>query len=533
MIKGKNLIPFLIAGVVCILGITSIIFGTVKALGYAPLEPTDLCEKNVGTSLHFSVRDGLPAQDEYFLAFIGEEEEEVTSVMIVAPKEHESFIGRTECESVSVIGTLDKCDEEIAEKGVAIFTDYFDTFKSAYEQNNLDTFDEDLKNAINTISPYYLSVTDVKENDDDNLTGVGIALIVISVLTVVLYLLRNIIPVKKILLITAAVVVALAAVVFIIFKDRIRTLSSLTEVSDGFYTMTCYGDYDIDEYLNADISTNNQLVEWLSKKFIGFGYDRIYIDNFGCSSFICESSDGSFLMGRNFDYSETDSLLLYSEPDDGYASIGMVDLEFFGMGEYSDISPDSFEGKLLMLAAPYICMDGANEEGLGVSILQLDTQTLHQDKGNPDLMAYSAIRCILDKCKTVDEATELLENYDIHSGLDCSFHFFIADKSGKSLIVEWLDNEMVITEDTAVTNFVLAKGKYHLEGEGIDRYDIMKEGLDNSTLDKRKAMLLLSDLQYKTQTEWSCVYNLSDFSVDICLDSDYEYPYSFTRDDFR
>ena len=36
------------------------------------------------------------------------------------------------------------------------------------------------------------------------------------------------------------------------------------------------------------------------------------------------------------------------------------------------------------------------------------------------------------------------------------FHFFIADKSGKSLIVEWLDNEMVITEDTAVTNFAVS-----------------------------------------------------------------------------
>jgi len=37
----------------------------------------------------------------------------------------------------------------------------------------------------------------------------------------------------------------------------------------------------------------------------------------------------------------------------------------------------------------------------------------------------------------------------------------------------------------------------------------------------------------KFSTEWSCVYNLDEFTFDICLDRDYETKHSFTRENFR
>ncbi len=45
-----------------------------------------------------------------------------------------------------------------------------------------------------------------------------------------------------------------------------------------------------------------------------------------------------------------------------------------------------------------------------------------------------------------------------------------------------------------------------------------------------EAMQLLSDASMKgssTGTEWSCVYNLNDYSVDICFDTNYDEVYSF------
>ena len=34
-------------------------------------------------------------------------------------------------------------------------------------------------------------------------------------------------------------------------------------------------------------------------------------------------------------------------------------------------------------------------------------------------------------------------------------------------------------------------------------------------------------------TEWSCVYNLDDFTVTICLDADYTKAYTFSVEELR
>ena len=38
-------------------------------------------------------------------------------------------------------------------------------------------------------------------------------------------------------------------------------------------------------------------------------------------------------------------------------------------------------------------------------------------------------------------------------------HFALADRSGRSVVVEYIDDEMVVTDTPAVTNFYLAEGR--------------------------------------------------------------------------
>ena len=54
---------------------------------------------------------------------------------------------------------------------------------------------------------------------------------------------------------------------------------------------------------------------------------------------------------------------------------------------------------------------------------------------------------------------------------------------------------------------------------------------DSVTADK--AMDILELAKQENLTEWSCVYNLDDFSVDICLDVNYDIVYSFKGSDFE
>lgn len=66
---------------------------------------------------------------------------------------------------------------------------------------------------------------------------------------------------------------------------------------------------------------------------------------------------------------------------------------------------------------------------------------------------------MLDKAKNVDEALALLSSYDMHSSANSCYHFQICDASGKSVVVEYVDDEMkVVYPDKnyqCATNFLL------------------------------------------------------------------------------
>ena len=103
---------------------------------------------------------------------------------------------------------------------------------------------------------------------------------------------------------------------------------------------------------------------------------------------------------------------------------------------------------------------------------------------------------MLDKCATVDEAIALLEQYDMHSSANSCYHFQIADASGRTVVVEYIDDELSVLEADdattagaavegrtymAATNFLLTPGDYDFGG-GQDRYEIVMSGLTSLTV---------------------------------------------------
>ena len=59
-----------------------------------------------------------------------------------------------------------------------------------------------------------------------------------------------------------------------------------------------------------------------------------------------------------------------------------------------------------------------NEKGLAVSVNMIqDSVSINQDTGKPDLTTTTAIRLLLDKAANVEEALELLRQYDFHSSM--------------------------------------------------------------------------------------------------------------------
>ena len=135
---------------------------------------------------------------------------------------------------------------------------------------------------------------------------------------------------------------------------------------------------------------------------------------------------------------------------------------------------------------------------------------------------------VLDKCATVDEAVALLAGFDMYSSRSSSsYHVFLTDISGRSVIVEWnSDGEMVTVEDTAVTNFPLYLGDTTKDYD--QRYAKIHRRIDDAgSLSSGDAMTVLEAAR-QDSTHWSAVYSLENFSFDITFNGDYGKTYSFS-----
>ena len=304
-------------------------------------------------------------------------------------------------------------------------------------------------------------------------------------------------------------------------KNEKKTLDSFSCDAEGIYVIDYYADYKMDEYLAANIKTVEDFDAWMTTN-LTHGVPTGDIPEMGCSSFAAVSDGGDHLFGRNYDMYECDALVVRTDPEDGYASIGIADMSHMNLGNGGNYDITDESSRPLLLAAPWCICDGINEKGLGVSLLQLSNEHVAEDTSNGDLLLYVAVRVLLDKCANTGEAIDLLGNYDMYSGKPYSFHVFITDSSGRSVIAEWDEGGLVIVEDDAVTNFLLCSGK----SDNDMRYTKIHKKIDGvSALTSEDAMGVLKFVNQGTC--WSAVYDLEKFSVDVCFNADYTKVYSY------
>ena len=338
--------------------------------------------------------------------------------------------------------------------------------------------------------------------------------------------------------ILAAAAIILTGGVVCMFRNEMDTLESIQKIDeDALFVMEYQGDYGFDEFLESGAENDQELVSFVTKRLLKGLPMEFSIPDLGCSTFSAQTEEGEQLFGRNFDLSYSPALVVKTQPDQGYRSLSTVNLAFLGFGR--DHLPETMKQKMILLAAPYAPLDGINEKGLSMAVLKIEDAPTSQDTGKTNLTTTTAVRLVLDKAANVEEAIALLKQYDMHSSAGSCYHFQIADASGASAVVEYVDNEMVVlraeTNYQMVTNFLLAPQKYGF-GNGQDRYEILKTALDASggvLADEQAAMDLLqaassdwheSKSGRMSATQWSIIYNNTNRTAKVITGRQYEKP---------
>ena len=438
---------------------------------------------------------------------------------------------------ITIQGTLTALDEdgyrEVAEAVYNAYDVYYYEHRSKGEWTDvtLDEFHKVVMEEMLNVIPYSIEVRSISISSFDwvFLIPAGALLFLVSLILEICFVFR--LKKRIVLPVVFGIIIIVPSVLLF---DHIRTMLTVRNAGNGLYTMKNLECTDTQGMLGSGAASADELLDWIFDNHL-YGIRLPFdIEEFGCAAFAAVTPEGEHLFGRNFDFPETDTLLIHSHPDGCYESIGNADLGVLGVGNNFPISPDSPAGRLIMVITPYLVVDGMNEKGVGAGILQLNLDPTHQDNGKPDLLIFCAVRAVLDKCASVDEALALLDSYDMHSDLGGTYHLFITDRTGRYVVVEWLDGEMVVVEHPCCTNSVVAPGKYYDKGAPDGRLPAMEEYLSSGRqVTGSEAMDLLKEVRNDKMTEWSCVYNLDDFTVSICLDNDFSKVYTFSADDLR
>lgn len=347
---------------------------------------------------------------------------------------------------------------------------------------------------------------------------------------------------RKAIKITVLSILGVIAAALIIISNilygRVSTISSVKQLGEGMYTVNYRHDYRLDKALESGIDDERSLLKFIcDEMYFGYQVDS-NIEKYACSAFLTESPDGKYLGGRSFGLGGTDTLCVYTHPSDGYASISTVSTDMLNVGADNAYPTTSLEGRAALLAAPYIAVDGMNEKGLFTALLDLSMGETPMETGNRDLTVTMAVRLLIDRAATVDEAIELLRNYDIHTGHGLTQHLFVGDASGDGAVIEWHKGQMKVVKSPICTNFRLSSKLAQDDPTGMcERFDILHDTLEKhpeNTPGDAMDMLEAVKQEYDNNihTEWSIVYHLTDFSMDISVDMDFDNVYHLEIKDF-
>ena len=375
---------------------------------------------------------------------------------------------------------------------------------------------------------------------------------------------------KKFLKVLIILILVLLLGVTLLWQGEIRTLATVKQVEGNpyLYTMQYNAAYDLDDVIEKDVDTNAELLDYVISR-VGQGLplkiqssqvadENGELKTFSCTSFQALQADGEgYWYGRNYDYYKNPTMVTFSHPGNGYASIACSDMSHIGYG--LEKLPVKMLSRVNCLAAIYAPVDGINEKGLCTSIMALPKQASQQNTEKHDVGTTMIMRLWLDRCATVEEALALLETVDVRhdATVGAGYHYMVADATGDCAIVEFDkddDWKTIILRKPAdanhllVTNHLLNPKHYTTEPDiavgnpnsrSWWRYETAGDYLraHNGILTLEQAQECLSLVHWVDlplpdgqleDTQYSNVYDQQNLTLSLRNWNDYETTHTFT-----
>ncbi len=293
-------------------------------------------------------------------------------------------------------------------------------------------------------------------------------------------------------------------------------------------------DYGFEDNLNKGASSLEDQLKYFDESGIVYHQNLMKLSAPNCTTFTAKNGSGEYIYGRNNDWVAEDTIIvLYTKPRNGYASVSITDGVYFG---YENENVGSDEIKKYMLSAAYFPCDGINEKGVVIASNSVHS-TPEVDPEKTTIGSFQATRLILDYAKNVDEAIELFKKYNIYFiNPELESHYLISDASGKSVIVEFINQEMRVIEPNQPwqvnTNFALCHFEDEEDAFGAcprfkNAFNYLKK--KNGILESNESFEILKKTS-QSITLYSAVYNNTNGDIKLATRKNFDRIFNFKLD---
>jgi hypothetical protein len=307
------------------------------------------------------------------------------------------------------------------------------------------------------------------------------------------------------------------------------TLNSLQQIDDyPLYTMQYFGSYE------QNIAIVEAAGELPHAGVVGQSTaSGAAQPAWACSLFAAFADPDSAVYGRNFDWTYSPAVLLFTHPPDGYASVSMVDIAYLGFPDSRSarrIAEMPLAERAPLIYAPLLPFDGMNETGLAIGMAAVSGSEMPYDPARPTVGSLGIIREVLDHARSVDEAVAIFESFNVDMGGGPPIHYLIVDAAGRSVLIEFYNGEMIVQPNAqpwdVATNFIRAAAGRSPE-RMCARYRTISAAMadQEGRLTSAEALDLLRRVA-QGSTQWSIVYSLATGEIHVAMGRHYDSVYT-------
>jgi hypothetical protein len=248
-----------------------------------------------------------------------------------------------------------------------------------------------------------------------------------------------------------------------------------------------------------------------------------------CSTVAVRTPGDKMFFGRNLDWLHDACLILRVHKNGIPTSVSVIDLHYLNL-DRDDLENTSLLERLPLLFAPYYVQDGMNQHGVAVADMSVDGVEVPHDGARPNVLHSTVMRLILDYARSTEEAIEILKQYNIFF-VATTCHLMIADASGKSAVVEFIDGKVEVTPGKdywqVCTNHQICGTSEEDSDATCDRYRAASEQLAQASAaaGMDDVMRIMESVSKENWTMWSSVYDLSARKFRFAYRRHYDMPF--------